>query len=67
MINIENGRRTLRALECGGISARGGQFGGAGYESTSQNLVASATGKLRDVIARWERGESIDEVGRVYA
>lgn len=49
---IENARRTLRALECGGISARGGQLGGAGYESTSQDLVASATGKLRDAIAR---------------
>jgi hypothetical protein len=50
--SIENARKTLRALECGGISARGGQFGGAGFESTAQDLVASATKKLRDAIAR---------------
>ena len=50
--SIENGRRTLRALECGGISARGGQFGGAAFESTAQDLVASATRQLRSAISR---------------
>lgn len=64
--NIENAKRTLRALESGGISARGGQFGGAAFESTAQNLVASATRQLRNAISRWKNGEKIDEVAKVY-